>query len=123
MPSTLDFSHLPPQLKSLPRVDGQLPPNTPIAALGLSKEGVAHLSFPAAKLTLADLEELHRDPVNAPARLGLSVNDVNSVIAAFTEPMQIGNGAAKGFSLHISKCCCTPCCCCAASVPVAEAVH
>ncbi|HEX3763073.1 MAG TPA: hypothetical protein VHW23_30460 [Kofleriaceae bacterium] len=122
MPSTLDFSHLPPQLQTLPRVDGRPPPNAPIVALGLSKEGAAQLTLNAAKLTRADLEDLARDPVSTQARLGLTVDDVNSVIAAFTEPMQIGNGAAKGFSLNISKCCCTPCCC-AASVPVDQSVR
>jgi hypothetical protein len=121
MPSTLDFSHLPPQLQAIPRVDGRPPPNAPIESLGLSKEGVSHLTLAAAKLTRADLEELAQDPANAPARLGLTVNDVSSIVAAFTEPMQIGNGAAKGFSLHISKCCCTPCCC-AAALPVSQTV-
>ena len=121
MATPLDFSHLPPKLMTIQPVNGGLPPNTPIEALGLTKEGTAHLTLAAAKLTKADLEELRRDPIGAQTRLGLSVNDLNSIAAAITEPIQIGHGTAKGFGLHISSCCCTPCCC-AATVPVDQAV-
>jgi len=122
MPTSLDFSHLPPPLKEIRRVNGAAPPNTPIEALGLTKEGTAHLTQAAARLTKADLEEIRKDPSGAPARLGLTVDDLNSIVAAFTEPMQIGHGSdLKGWGINISSCCCTPCCC-AAAVPVEHSV-
>jgi hypothetical protein len=117
MPNRLDFSHLPPELKEIKRVNGGLPRNTPIEALGLSKEGTAHLTLAAAKLTKADLEDLGTDPEGTQRRLCLSVDDINSVVAAFTEPMQISRDTTKGWSIS----CCTPCCC-AVAVLVEQAV-
>jgi hypothetical protein len=120
MSSSLDFSHLPPPLQAIPRVNGRLPPNTPIEALGLTKEGTGLLTRAAARLSKADLEDLGRDPAGAQARLGLTVNDLNSISAAFSEPLQIGHGLAKGFS---ACCTCTPCCTCAAAMPIAQTVR
>ncbi len=120
MPGTLDFSHLPPQLQALPRVDGRVPGNTPIEALGLTKEGTAQLTQAAAKLSKADLEDLTKDPASAQKRLGLSVADINSISAAFSEPIQVGHGAGKDVT---ACCCCCPCCTCAAAVSIVQAVR
>ena len=116
MPSTLDFSHLPAELKEFVSGGGPAPANTPIEALGLTREGTALLTERASRLTKGDLEDLRKGFIDAQERLGLSVDDINSVAAAFSQPIQIGLGATKDFS-----CCCTPCCC-AAALPVVQAV-
>ena len=118
----IDFSHLPPEARTIRRVHGRAPDNTNIKYLGISAEAAQVLTPAAARLTKANLVALAQHPDAEQRALGLTVEDINSIKQAFTMPMQIGapvGGEAEALALSISvSCCtCTPCCC-AAAMPV-----
>jgi hypothetical protein len=103
---------------------GRLPLNAPIKSLGLNPAELAMLTPAAQKLTKSDLMELREyqakgDTKNAP--LHLSVQDLNSITAAFhaMDTRLHQPGALQGASSSISCCCCTPCCSCCAAADIA----
>jgi hypothetical protein len=119
-PLELDFSHLTPDHWAIQRVDGAAPHDTPIVALGISAQAAQMLSPAAARLIKSDLEYLNVDKDGAAVRLGLNAQDLSSIQAAFSKPMQV-NANAASTDIIIYLCCCP--CCCAAAVPTSQAVH
>jgi hypothetical protein len=97
------------------RIQGRLPINVPVTAMGITKEGAATLTGAAKKLTKADLILLQSDPTAAKT-LGLSAKDLNSIRSAFARPIDVGLGKGGAAGLSVSCCCCTPCCCAAAAL-------
>jgi hypothetical protein len=114
----IDLSHI--RAGSVTRVNGRLPATASIAALGIGASAAAQLTPAAARLTKADLEALRTNEAASAGRLGLNVTDINSIKAAFADPIHIG-GIGVGprapgggpQAISVSCCCCTPCCCAA----------
>jgi hypothetical protein len=120
-PAELDFSHLTPDQAAIERVNGQAPNETPIVALGISAQAAALLTPGAATLTKSDLMWLNIDTLHAAGKLGLNAQDLSSIQAAFTKPMQVNANRDLALSVTIVACCCP--CCCAAAVPTSQAVR
>ena len=84
----------------------------------------------ASELTVKDLNDLAAEfsgvPSNNPRLPGLSLEDLNSLEAVFTDvkiqtARAAREAAASGVAapdVSVSCCCCTPCCCCAAAETV-----
>jgi hypothetical protein len=90
--------------------------------------GAKRLATPrAGDLTVKDLNDLAAEfsgvPTNNPALTALSLEDLNSLEAVFTEvKIQTAKAAREAAAsgagapdVSVSCCSCTPCCCCAAA--------
>jgi hypothetical protein len=124
MPSKVDLSHI-KDPKKIKRVSGRLVADTPIQYMGIDADAASQLTPAAANITKADLEALGGPNSHGIAsRLGLKVDDINSIKNAFQEPLYfggVGGGAPQGTTpalstVSVSCCCCTPCCCAAAAL-------